>query len=497
MEKNVNAKFKTNDFITKIIKAKPKKKTSIDQQDSESLNTMDYYNEDSSTKNSLIADIKLNNHFLNNPIKLDKIQTIEYTDKNDISNQNQKTNQANKTSENIYKNIKITRRKNSINIQKKQKLSNLIHNICSKCFADIGNSYMICIKCKKCFCQKCFQGNFGKNLVNNKNKNYINKEKNLTERNEVICYYCSNDGIIDKKYYKNRMIEPLDSYSDNEMKNVTEKKVTKNKREQSVKKMNSLKEKMNEYDDFLDKINDSKNEIEIKKNICFNILQMINKAIEIEYNKILNKLNELSIKLKKIKEDLNKTINNPENLYKSEIELQINIDTYKSTLKSFSKIFDNYSQKIISRTIFRGFKLYESQNILINYSETYFMKDKEILSDLPFGNVFLKVDRHVNNFVNYFNFTTLIKQKKKNISNDFMNNTFQNEVNNKPRFIVNMIVNNKLIRLNKTNKDNNDINVSYESSEEENRIFSKEKYNLYNNKQKNLNIKVIISEILL
>ena len=201
--------------------------------------------------------------------------------------------------------------------------------------------------------------------------------------------------------------------------------------------------------------------------------------------------------MKKIKEDLNKTINNPENLYKSEIELQINIDTYKSTLKSFSKIFDNYSQKIISRTIFRGFKLYESQNILINYSETYFMKDKEILSDLPFGNVFLKVDRHVNNFVNYFNFTTLIKQKKKNISNDFMNNTFQNEANNKPRFIVNMIVNNKLIRLNKTNKDNNDINVSYESSEEENRIFSKEKYNLYNNKQKNLNIKVIISEILL
>ena len=61
-----------------------------------------------------------------------------------------------------------------------------------------------------------------------------------------------------------------------------------------------------------------------------------------------------------------------------------------------------------------------------------------------------------------------------------------------------MIVNNKLIRLNKTNKDNNDTILNYECSEEENRILlTKEKKNLNNNKSKNFNVKVIISEIIL
>ena len=212
----------------------------------------------------------------------------------------------------------------------------------------------------------------------------------------------------------------------------------------------------------------------------------------------MNKLNELSTKINKIKDDINQKINNSNKVFKNEVELQINIDTYKNTLNGFSKIFDNYSKKIISRPIFRGYKLYESNNILINQSEIYSMKNKEILSDVPFGNVYLKVDKFTNNFINYINFTTIIKSKNKTNSSDSINNNTQNEINKKSRFIVNMIVNNKMIRLNKTNKDNNDTNLNYECSEEENRILLvKEKNNLNNSKTKKFNVKIILSEIIL
>ena len=241
----------------------------------------------------------------------------------------------------------------------------------------------------------------------------------------------------------------------------------------------------------MNKINDKKNEIEIKKNISMNILELIKKAIELEYNRNMDKLNELSIKLNKIKEDINKKINNKNNKYENEVELQIKIDTYKNTINGFSKILDNYNQKIFSRNIFRGYKLYESNNILINYSETYFMKNKEILSDLPFGNVYLKIDRCTNNFINYLNFSTIIIQK------NIINNNNQNETNNKSRFIVNMIANNKVIRLNKNNKDKNDINLYFESSEEEKKIFFSKDKNINNNKNKDFNVKIIISEIIL
>ena len=291
----------------------------------------------------------------------------------------------------------------------------------------------------------------------------------------------------------------MDSVSEAETKYSTETNninININKNEEKIK---LLKEELNEYEDFLNKINDSKIEIEIKKNINMNILQMIKKAIEIEYNKNLNKLNELSLKVNKIKEDINNKINNHHIVYNNEVELQINLDTYKNTLNGFLKILDNYNKSIISKPIFRGFKLYESNNILINQSEIYFMNVKEILTDLPFGKVYLKIDRYTNNYINYLNFSTFIKPKNNLNSNNIMNISFQNETNKKQRFIVNMIVNNKIIKLNKTNKDNNnnDMNLNYESTEEENRIlFSKDKNN-YNNRSKNFSVKVIISEIFL
>ena len=66
--------------------------------------------------------------------------------------------------------------------------------------------------------------------------------------------------------------------------------------------------------------------------------------------------------------------------------------------------------------------------------------------------------------------------------------------------LINMIVNNKVIRLIKTNKDNNDTTLSYESSEEENKIlYCKDTSNNTGGiiKKTNFNIKVIITEVML
>ena len=125
------------------------------------------------------------------------------------------------------------------------------------------------------------------------------------------------------------------------------------------------------------------------------------------------------------------------------------------------------------------------------------MNVKEILTDLPFGKVYLKIDRYTNNYINYLNFSTFIKPKNSLISNEIINASFFNEINKKSRFIVNMIVINKIIKLNKIGKDNNDMNLNYESIEEENRIFFSKDKNNCNNRAKNFSIKIIISEIIL
>ena len=179
-------------------------------------------------------------------------------------------------------------------------------------------------------------------------------------------------------------------------------------------------------------------------------------------------------------------------------EFIIDIDTYKSTLNNFSKNYDTYIQKILSIPIFRGYRLYESNNILINHSDTYFMNSMEIMSNSSFGKAFLKIDRYTNNYKNYLNFSVQIKQNNKTLNEDVSNNL----INNKSRYVVNMSIDNKVIRLNKViNKDNKDTSQNYECSEEENKIlFSKDKINSNNNykaKKNNFNVKVYISEIMI
>lgn len=508
MSSTTSNEYTPNDLITKMVKAKPKLKKSIEQFDTDSLNTMDYYKEDSSNKNSLIDESKLNQKLLFNP-----------NNKNDSTNKDENINEkndlsiiVNKAYKDIHQSSNLLRAKTLINVkkeQKEQKIQKRLNDtqlICCRCNCEINLNYKSCPSCKKMFCRKCFKGSINRNLDNNEYMDNFNHEVNILK----VCPDCrknenNNFNITmvpgEKRNRHNTNIlqvaEPMDSLSESEMKNIGDK--TSRKKSHTTnsfkEKKKSLETKYKEYDEFLNKIEDKKKEIEIKKNISINILQIIKKAIEYDYDRNVAKLNEIITKLNKIKSALSKKINKN---YTNEVEIKIDIDTYKSTLNNFSKNYDTYIQKILSIPIFRGYRLYESNNILINHSDTYFMNSMEIMSNSSFGKAFLKIDRYTNNYKNYLNFSVQIKQNNKTLNEDVSNNL----INNKSRYVVNMIIDNKVIRLNKViNKDNKDTSQNYECSEEENKIlFSKDKINSNNNykaKKNNFNVKVYISEIMI
>ena len=492
-----------NDLINAMIKMKPKLKNSIEQMEKESLNTMDYYKEDSSNKNSLIDEANLSNKLIYNP---NKNKPKERNNKN-TSKINRASFTINKSYRNIHKSSNLIKTIKDKELHKKIKNVPIYSNkikTCNKCSEKLEANSKNCLNCKKIFCKNCFKGNSNRNLDNNSDDNE-NYEQNFNVEN--ICHSCKtifnsnkNNNTMKNtrnKFYIKNKFEPLDTYCENDMENlgICRSKTIAN--DFNKEKIKNLEEQYKEYENFMNQIEERKKEIEIKRDISLNILAMIKKAVDYEFERNIKKLNEFQMKLNKIKNEIKEKINKN---YQNEIELQINIDISKNTLKNFNKNFEKYNQIVISRPLFRGYKSFESNNILINYSESYYMKNKEILSDLPFGNVYIKIDRYTNNYVNYLNFSILIKQNDKTPSDDTINSSFQSFVNNKSRFVVNMIVNNKVIRLIKTNKDNNDTTLSYESSEEENKIlFCKDKLNNTGGiiKKNNFNIKVIITEVML
>ena len=498
----INKTHSSNDLIKKMLKAKPKLNKTLEQKDTESLNTMEYYNEDSSNKNSLIEEAKTNNKLLLNTNDVDASEK----NKKLKPNQKEKVLKLNKTYREGYKSSDLIRTMTDLNQQKIKNViepNNYFPNNCCKCNSKLVSSKMICLNCNKHFCLKCFEGNSNRNLDNNSD-NLENYEQNY--KNENICMSCKTNIYNQKHFRRNKQrtdnyliqnsFEPLDTGVENLNNKIMKSKTKVNENNGKEKiKTKSLEEQYKEYEHLMNQIENRKKEIEFKKDISLNMLQILKKTIEIEYEKNIKKLNEFVAKLSKIKNIIKEKINQN---YTNEIELQIDVDISRNHLKNFSKTYDNYIKKLILKPIFRGYKLYESNTTLINYCDTYYMKNKEVKSDFPFGNIYIKIDRYTNNYTNYFNFSTLIKQNDKEITDDITNSSFQSLNNNKSRFLVNMIVNNKLIRLNKTNKDNCDTSLSYESSEEENKILLY-KDNGNNNiiKKNNLNVKVIISEIIL
>ena len=203
MSTPANKTYTSNDLILQMLKVKPKMKKTIEQIDSESLNTMDYYKEDSSTKNSLIEESKINNNLLISQKKQEKKRKIKKEQK-DFSLALNKTYKGTHKSSNA---IRTLANLNTPKAKNEQKRSIIASKICCKNFSNKNSTNKICIKCKKHFCKKCFNGNF--ELNNDENYYY---EKNFNSNK--ICYLCRTKKINNKNenFYRNK------NYDDNEKK---------------------------------------------------------------------------------------------------------------------------------------------------------------------------------------------------------------------------------------------------------------------------------------
>ena len=485
---NLNNMISDKDFyVSKMIESSLKSRMN-EPQDSESLNTMEYYNEDTINKKpSTEENMFISNKLYNIKKKISSSINEDSSNKsmlnktyNGISFLSNKTGNCERTNSFFVK-------KNEKNVQKRIKEKETTNDYCIRCKEEIEFSSKACPHCLKPFCRKCLKIIFNRNLDNNDDIDNFDQDT----INEKMCPNCRSlvaikDYVIIDKNKKNfqtfepKLTETLDNYSFTD---------DKNDNNQASLLSRELEEQYNEYDLFLNKIEQKKKELENKKNLNINILQMIQKVIEYEFNQNINKLNEMIDKLKKIQKTINQKRNNfsqQQNTIDNNLEMQKNYDTYQNTIKIFSKNYEKFNQKIISKSKQKAYNFHESKSLLINISDTYYMKYTEILSNSHIGNAFIKIERYINGYANCLNFSVLIKQNDKDSKN-----------NKKSKFVVNMIINDKLIKLNKTNKDDNKLCLNYECSMEENILLFSKNNNLGNKiiKKDELNIKVIITEL--
>ena len=484
-------------LIEKMMESLPKTNRTIEQQDNESLNTMDYYKEDNNSRNKNIEEIKFSSKSIldrnNNSKTLDTnevslISKYNFYCKQDIPKKNKNKKICIPLNRSFFCN------KTDKNIQKRLEDKKMNKEYCSRCNSEIEYSTKVCPHCLKPLCRKCLKQIFNRNLDNN--DDFDNFDQNLI--NEKICPNCRNKTCINdfvslelsqkNNIIKTKINEPLDSYVNNEDSTL----INQGKKNAIIS--NNLEDNFPEYDLLMNKIDEKRKELEIKKNLNLNILEIIKKNIEFEYNNNLNKLNEICLKLKTIQNifDNKKNKINKHKNYNNTFELQRIIEEYRNKIKNFSKAVEKFNQRLLMKSKPKAYKLYESKDLSINLLDIYCMKYTEILSNQYIGNAYIKVDRYVNNYVNYLNFSILIRQ----------NNKESQSLVNKQNFVVNMIINNKLFKLSKTTKDNNQLCLNYECSLEENVLFSSKNQSNSSNSNTNMKkeeiiIKVIISELFL
>jgi len=463
-------------------------------QESESLNTMDYYKGDESFQNQSFVkeDEATNNQSVQ--IRKDMNQTINEScslTPNKTCNSG-KSHESNKN-QNLKKNKSYLYRTEVKNVQKRLKNSKTFNDYCSRCNTKIGFSTKACPYCLKPLCLNCLKQIFNRNLDNNDDLD--NFDQNVV--NEKVCPNCRNllsiNNFVSLKNKKSsptlnqNINEPMDSFLDS-----INKIYTPRNNENSVI-IKHLKEESNEYDLLMKTILQKKKEIEIKKNIGINNLQTMIKAIEYEFNLNMNKLDEMIEKLKKIKETIEQRKSKMEQQQRSDSNFihqeQKIMGKFKIAINNFKQNYDKLNQKMILKSKQKAYKLHESNPFIINIAETYCMKYKNAIKNNDIGNVYFKIERFVNSYVNYLVFSVLIKQNEK--EKDSKDNKI------KHKYIANMEINGQLIKLNKSNKDENKSCLNYENIMKENKALDSKFLSNNEVKNKELNIRVIISELIL
>ena len=485
---------KVDDLIFSKYHRQASTRKNKDQQDNESLNTMDYYKEDESFQNQpLVQEDEVTpnqsvqiergiNQAINDSCSLILNKTCSSSGKSSESNKNQ----------NLKKNKLSLCRTDAKNVQKRLESSKTCNDYCSRCNAEIGFSTKACPYCLKPLCLNCLKQIFNRNLDNNDDLD--NFDQNVV--NEKVCPNCRNllsinNFVILKNKKKSsptltqNINEPMDSILDS-----TNNVYAPRNYENSVI-IKQLKEESNEYDLLMKKILQKKKEIEIKKNIGINNLQTMIKAIEYEFKLNTNKLDDMIEKFKKIKETIEKRKNKIEQQQRSDSnsihQEQTMIGKFKIAMNNFNQNYDKLSQKMILKSKQKAYKLHESNPLTINIAETYCMKYKKVIENNNIGNVYFKIERFVNSYVNYLVFSVYIKQDEKDSKDNKI----------KSKYIVNMEINGHLIKLNKSNKDENKSCLNYENIMQENKALDSKCISNNEVKNKELNIRLIISELFL
>ena len=312
-------KSNTNVLLNKILETIPKPKATIEQQDNESLYTMDYYIEENSSRNNKF----INNKYISKT-KNKQIIDINSNIKNDSlkSAIKKKNSLYNQNLGGLYEEIKFARTNsyfidnNEKNEEKRFEDMKENNDYCIRCNTEIEFTNKFCPHCLKPFCKNCIINNFNRNLDNNDDKcNFDQKIYNQ----KMICPNCRNlitiNDIINDIHKLNKISMgnldlcksyefPINGKGNNNY--INSQKIIEQK-EFVNKEFNEQNQK---YDLILKKIEKKKREIEIKKNLNMNLIQIMQKSIENEYNYNLNKLNEISLKIHKIQD----IINNKKNL---------------------------------------------------------------------------------------------------------------------------------------------------------------------------------------
>jgi hypothetical protein len=120
MRTDQTRKYSTNNYISQMIESIPKVKRTMDQQDNESLNTMEYYNEDNNSKTQKTEESKLFSKTLLNKNKNTKTTVIN----SDSLLKNFKTINNKDLSE-FYLNKKVNHPQNRSFYSKKKRPKNL------------------------------------------------------------------------------------------------------------------------------------------------------------------------------------------------------------------------------------------------------------------------------------------------------------------------------------------------------------------------------------
>ena len=501
-------KANANGFFNEFSETIPKSKRAKEQQVNDSLNnTMEYYKEDNSSRNNNLKD----NKYISKTLTNQKV-IINSKPKIDCPNSTLKIKSSfgNKNLGGLYDEIKFARtspffaNNKEKNVEKRFEDEKQNNDYCLRCNSEIECTNKFCPHCLKPFCKKCIKEVFIRNLDNNVDQD--NFEQKIIDTNK-ICPNCLNSITFNDvtkfnsislnnfefcKSYK----KPLDG--DGEA----------NNNRMGLQKINEQKEFINkefndqnqEYDLILKKIEIKKKEIEIKKNLNMNLIQMLQKSIETEYNYNLNKLNEMVLKIQKIQDSIQNKINfiNQKKNFNNAEMLNL-VAKFQKVKNSISKNYEKLDQKIILKSKPKAYKVYETKPLKINFTETYYMKEKEIFSNQHIGNAYIKIERYVNNYTNCLNFSVLIKKDEKNCQNNNPNKN-NSSLDNKSQIVIYMVINNKLIKLNKANKDNNKSSLNYDCSLEENFVFISKSQSTdmsRNIKKYDFDIKIIITELFL